>query len=359
MGIHRPNEYLSSILKMENREIVMHKIHRKDYAPSSEMHSVHIDSITREQYYTFHWKTGNAPRNVEIAVETDYYLSPNFRIDDIPKYKTVLHNHDFFEIVYVYSGKCMSLISGKEQMLYSGDICLYNLQAIHRLQRFQPEDTVFNILIRQDLFQRSFLDMLAENDMITDFFIQSIYTINNRAGQIVLHPDPDYHCEELIQSIVEVYYQDKPMSQSMMKALLVLLLGEMTRQYRSHFDMLGEKNPNRLKLSDVISYINEHYESITLEELSAHFGYTTRSMARYFQRYSNTSFKEIVQHFRFHQACSYLQDSIKTIQEIAEIVGYSERSSFERAFKQKYRISPVEYRKRYQNKMSKSTKIDG
>lgn len=342
---------------MENREIITHKIHRKNYVPSPEMLSINIDPVTKQQYYTFHWKTGNVPPNIEIDISTDYYLSS--KLKDKQKFGTKLHNHDFFEIVYVYSGKCMSLISGKEQMLYSGDICLYNLQAIHRLQRFQPEDTVFNILIRQDLFQRSFLDMLAENDMITDFFIQSIYTINNRAGQIVLHPDPNYHCEKIIQSMIEVFYRDEPMSHSMMKALLVLLLGEMTKQYRSHFDMLGDTDSNRLKLSDVISYINEHYESITLEELSAHFGYTTRSMARYFQRYSNTSFKEIVQHFRFHQACSYLQDSIKTIQEIAEIVGYSERSSFERAFKQKYRISPVEYRKRYQNKMSKSTKIDG
>ena len=262
-------------------------------------------------------------------------------------HRSLLHNHDFFEIIYMYSGTCTTLVDGRERHLKAGDICLYNLQAIHRIELHHPGDTVFNIMIQRDLFKESFLDLLAENDLIMDFFIQSIYTIKNSARQIVLSPMDGYACEQIIQWMIECHYGDNDMKQSKLKALLVLLLAEMTRQYRAIVTEPSLSGGDTQLLNAVIAYISQNYRHVTLEEIADHFGYSTRSMSRYFKAVTGTSFKHLAQQIRFHRACGRLRDPEMNIDDIAEDLGYTERSSFDRAFKNLYQLTPSEYRQRY------------
>lgn len=349
MSIHRPNAFIDHILRWENRDIIQHRLYRdcfrRSYFTPEQAYSPNT-SAAGESYYTYTWEMGGAPPEVEIDILTDRYPPPasGKSYAGPPR----LHNHDFFEILYVYSGSCVTLISGKEHELRSGDICLYNLQALHYVRKCKPEDVLFNILIRRDLFQRSFLNLLAENDLITDFFLQSIYSIDSRAGQIVLSPAPEYHCEEIAQQMIELHYREKPMEQSMLKALLVVLLGEIALQYRSQFAREDQSPSQAPSLSQVISYISKHSGTITLEQLSAHFGYTLRSMTRYIKAHTGTTFKKIVQQIRFYQACHMLRTTDQPIEAISAQSGYTERASFDRAFKQAYHVTPYEYRMYYQ-----------
>jgi AraC-like DNA-binding protein len=48
--------------------------------------------------------------------------------------------------------------------------------------------------------------------------------------------------------------------------------------------------------------------------------------------------------YRMEMACRYLSDTDRTIQQIAEIVGYEHHSHFSTAFRRKFGVSPVEYR---------------
>ncbi|MDR3251414.1 MAG: AraC family transcriptional regulator, partial [Tannerella sp.] len=48
--------------------------------------------------------------------------------------------------------------------------------------------------------------------------------------------------------------------------------------------------------------------------------------------------------YRMNLATRYLLDTEKTIQDIAELVGYEHQSHFSTAFKRKFAVSPQEYR---------------
>jgi AraC-like DNA-binding protein len=50
--------------------------------------------------------------------------------------------------------------------------------------------------------------------------------------------------------------------------------------------------------------------------------------------------------YRMEMARNYLLDTGKTMQEIAELVGYEYHSHFTTAFKRKFGVSPQEYRGR-------------
>ena len=348
MPAHLPNERIDRLLRWENRDIITRKLYRdslktNDFSPYREFAPKPLPDNSGS-YYTYTWEAGAPPPEVRIDILVDRW--PPAEACVAPKHASPLHNHDFFEIVYMYNGSCATLVDGREHHLSSGDICLYNLQAIHRIELHAPGDVLFNIMIKRDLFMDSFLDLLAENDLITDFFIQSIYSIENNANQIVLSPMAGFRCEQIVQWMIECHYGDEPMEQSVLKALLVLLLAEMTRQYRAQFTA-PPNGADALPLNSVIGYISRNYRHVTLEDVSDHFGYTPRNMSRYFRTATGSSFKRLAQQIRFHRACARLRESDLSIDEIASDLGYTERGSFDRAFKQLYHLTPSEYRLRY------------
>ncbi|WP_156508952.1 AraC family transcriptional regulator, partial [Oleiphilus sp. HI0132] len=58
-------------------------------------------------------------------------------------------------------------------------------------------------------------------------------------------------------------------------------------------------------------------------------------------------FRDILQEIRKSMVINYLKDPKLTLSEIALLLGYSEQSSFTRAFSTWYKCSPLQYQKRY------------
>lgn len=333
MDIHMPNAYLEYLRTPEGQTHIGGMIYYRKIAPGTlPRDSIRWDPELGE-YHQFTWKGGFDPAK-EIVVSADRYC-PN---------KTILyHSHDFFEIVYVYSGQCQTLVSGQPTLLHAGDICLYDLQAIHKLECFSPEDTVFNIVIRKDLFRRLLLELLTESDTVSTFFINSLYNRKSRNTCILLKAEDSYQCETYAQQIIETYYLDKPLSQNAMKAQLILLLLELSRQFRDdHAAEAGDLN-----LEDVITYISNHFRDVTLDSLAGYFGYSTRSMTRFLQKKTGFTFREIIQDVRFSHARSMLQETSFSTEEIAAQIGYEDRSCFEKAFKKYCYMTPASYRKQF------------
>lgn len=346
MEIHRPNMYIDALLRWENEGEIRKRLYDPSlraggYIPPEEFEQHSFPD--GERYFTISWRNGKAPAGVDFDVTLDRLPQDMLPPSDPPP----LHDHDFFEIIYVYSGRCEASTRESRAVLQSGDICLHNLQVIHRVRPCGPGDAFFNLIIRREIFQRSFLDMLSENDIMSNFFVESLYGCEPRQRQIILRANENFRCEAILQDMIEAHYRDEPMLQSSMRASLVLLLNEMTRQYRAELSAKSEEGAKGVELTRVGGYIGGHYREITLEELSAQFGYAPRSMARYIKQKTGMTFKEIVQQIRFHQACFYLRDNRRSIDDIALLVGYAERASFDREFKKRYHITARDYRARY------------
>lgn len=335
--------FIEYFLRWENREIVFRKIPRACFRehvfPPEEESRTMRDKFTDQVYHHYVWDVCQLADDVQINIVLDR-LSP----DNPTPRKYRMHSHDFFEILYVYSGTCRTNLFGREKDVCTGDICLYNMQSVHRVVKNSLQDVAFSIMIRKDLFQTAFVSLLQENDMISDFFIQSIYNVNNRAGQIVLHRNGAFECEALLQKMIEVFYRDEPMAQSRLKALLLLLLNEITRQYRAEHTHPA-KEDDRLDLAEVVEYMDAHFDNVSIEALAARFNYTAKTMSRFIKRQTDLTFRELLQKIRFQHACDCLCDRNMSIEEIALRMGYTERANFDRAFKSRYHLTPVEFRR--------------
>ena len=112
-----------------------------------------------------------------------------------------------------------------------------------------------------------------------------------------------------------------------------------------------DKNTKSLKaekpelLDQVLSYVEGHLsEKITLSDMARHFYVSESTISQTFRKKMGVSFYRCVTQRRLIAAKSLIEMG-KPMEEVGQKVGFADYSSFYRAFKQEYGISPRQYRK--------------
>lgn len=85
-------------------------------------------------------------------------------------------------------------------------------------------------------------------------------------------------------------------------------------------------------------------KDLKINDASLFLGMSTRSLQRYLQE-KNTTFSDILDKTRESLAKKYLSEENMSITEIGFLLGFSEQSTFQRAFKRWTNQSPLHYRK--------------
>ncbi len=96
-----------------------------------------------------------------------------------------------------------------------------------------------------------------------------------------------------------------------------------------------------------IRYIHEHYaQELALSELARTLNVSTNYYAILFRRITGFSFSEFLLGVRVHHAADLLRNSDLSIALISERCGFSDAAYFSHYFKQVYRMTPREYRRK-------------
>ena len=96
----------------------------------------------------------------------------------------------------------------------------------------------------------------------------------------------------------------------------------------------------------VLNYIEEHYKSGSLTELAEMMKYDVYWLSREIKKRTGKTYKELLQNKRMSQAAYLLTSSAVPVTDIIESVGYDNTSYFYRKFRERYGMSPKEYRER-------------
>lgn len=100
------------------------------------------------------------------------------------------------------------------------------------------------------------------------------------------------------------------------------------------------------RINKVVDYINKHlYEDLDVAILAEVGNYSIFHFHRIMRAYLGESLGAFVNRLRMETAATLLMHSSEAINNIAFKVGYENPSSFNKAFKKRYGISPVEFRK--------------
>lgn len=109
----------------------------------------------------------------------------------------------------------------------------------------------------------------------------------------------------------------------------------------------ANRTKNRLVMDNVQEYLQAQYadQALCLDAVADHLGVSYYFLSRIFREETNRSFSELLNDIRVSHAIRLLGESSLSVQEIGASVGYTNWSTFLRAFRKRTGTTPLRYRK--------------
>ena len=247
-----------------------------------------------------------------------------------------LHSHTFYEILYCRGGTAVEYLVGPDRYrLQKGDIILIPPGVSHR--PILPEE-MKEPYVRDVLWVSSeFVDMLAntfpDNTAAERDHSTPIRTAGTRWESV----------GELFRSGVREAEQQAPGWEAAVVGNTLLIFSQLKRAYieRSAGELKAEK---RELLDEITAYIEAHYpEHLTLSDVARRFYVSESTVSHLFKQKMGVSLYRYITQRRLIAAKNRILEGLP-LEDVAEQVGFADYSSFYRAFKGEFGISPRQFR---------------
>ena len=171
---------------------------------------------------------------------------------------------------------------------------------------------------------------------------------DNRTLNVTNNADGHYVTEEIFEGATFLRFVPAAMvngqSRFRINQITMGLLFLQLMHYTDKISHTSEGFDQRL-IFQVLGYIDENYRDGELTELSSMLGYDIYWLSRMVKRLTGRTYKELLQIKRLNQAAFLLLNTRLAVADGALAVGYDNTSYFYRIFKERYQMSPKEYRK--------------
>lgn len=246
------------------------------------------------------------------------------------------HTHTFFEMVYVLSGSGTHLINQHPESFCTGDLYILPPKARHSMG---TANNCISVMIHPDAFENIFSGILRGQDCLGDFLMNSLYRDDSET-YLLFHTGYNREMQDIMMQMLDIMANADSYTDRVLSGMILLLS---TSLVRTHQDAVRTA-PENGKNSEIVSLIYEHYDTITLSALAERLHYTVPYCSKYLKNHLGCNFSELLGKIRFQKAENFLINSEMTIAEISRTLGYENPENFVRAFKQRYHMTPSQYR---------------
>lgn len=251
------------------------------------------------------------------------------------------HWHDDIEWVYIISGKMYYYINGKRILLNEKDSLMVNARQMHYGYSYKKQDCHFLcILFHPSLF--------GSNKTLLQKYVTPVIE-NTSCEYLYFHSKQarGQQIAEYLEQIHSLKAEEAPAYE--MQAIAVMFqLWSSLLQHRDLVieDSQNERNSDLEIQKNMVSFIYQHYaEQISLNEIAASGNVSRSKCCLIFKHYLQQSPVDFLNTFRLKTSCRLLQNTEKSITEIAFSCGFHHLSYFSKLFMKNFGCTPREYRK--------------
>lgn len=254
-----------------------------------------------------------------------------------------MHRHEFFELNIITNGYGMHYIEDDRFLVKRGHVFVIPPMVRHGYVCGEGLD-VFHLHIHPEYFRQN-INLLNRLPGFESLFKLNFESKNSNTPTFIELTQDEFEkiYDENILSVCKFIhtYDLKNMIRAMSEAtLLIVALCESCARALS---LMSVKDRNFV---ESLSYLIENIsKKIKVEDLAK---IAKMSRTAYFNHFVDTTGKTPMQYIlkmRLELACSRLKSTDISINDIANDVGFCERSYLVKCFKKEYGITPTEYRK--------------
>lgn len=266
-------------------------------------------------------------KDYEIFFYEDKVLSP---VDT--------HRHDFYEIYFFLGGNVDINLNGEKYPLAYGNICLIPPATSHK-PTFRDNDLPYRRIVLW--ISPAYMKKLEQSygDILRCF--------SESAAKKQYHYAPDFGSAQLLFSkliaILEESHGTDIFHQHIMSCLISSFLLSLNRTIYNltHSPMVNDQST---LFSGICDYIGTHLEEdLTLDALAARFHVSKYYISHLFKESIGLSTHQYILKKRLHASKNALLSGI-AIQEASRSYGFRDYTTFFRAFKKEFGMSPREFK---------------
>jgi AraC-like DNA-binding protein len=246
------------------------------------------------------------------------------------------------EITFIQDGTSDYKVGREEFKANAGDIILIPPYCTHSACEIPGKTMISDSIVfhpdylgasNQDLSASKYLRPMAEGQLLMQEVIR----------------DSDAGYEEIKEAFLEALdcFKNKPSFYEMLlkEKLLHILILLFSYGYIRESDDSHISSENRRHIKSALEYITDHYsEKISISEMAQLAGFSENYFMSLFRQYVGMSCIQYVNHYRIQKAAHALEETTKSVSEIAMIHGFDNISYFNLQFRRTFGMTPREFR---------------
>lgn len=278
--------------------------------------------------------------------EVAYFFHPPLKWFSPPSLgmRSHAHAHTYFEFVFAFSGSFQNAVGDDEFILDTKHVVLLGPGRIHSPYICSEKDIILNILIQPSLMERALSSSVSTHSTVIDFFCNYVFGMPCGTEYLLIHRTPGI--ERVVESLLYESDEKRPFYQASMFGLIIQLMTELTRSYENQHCHSFDSNTKQ-PMADILLYLRNHYATVTLQELSERFHYTSDYLSKLIRKETGMGFKDVVLQIKIKNACNLLQNTDLSIGKISCLLGFRDEYYLSRVFKKHFHMSPSAYREQY------------
>ena len=256
-----------------------------------------------------------------------------------PRFHMPYHWHIEYEIVYVLHGGLTLSLNEDTVQARAGDILFIRDGIVHGGAPLDQE-TVYECIVFD-------MKKLLHGSQCTGERVSKILEHELLINKYI--PGETHDVPQMIAALFTAMKGAREGYELIVTGMLYSFIGAVLQHGLCHAPNAALRESSRrrvMQLKKTFQLIDDAYDQpLTLGDLAAAAGLTPNYFCRFFQKITNRSPIDYLNHYRIEAACIRLARSGESITEIALATGFNDISYFIKTFRKYKGISPLKYQK--------------
>jgi AraC family L-rhamnose operon regulatory protein RhaS len=263
------------------------------------------------------------------------------------------HCHEFFELVYLRSGRGTHWIGEARYPIQTGDVYVISPGEPHAYHTVDDgEMRIVNLLFLPEILDQLPLSGAALSGITRLLYVEPLFREEARfAHRLNVRGAPAYQVTTILDEMLREQEARASGYELVLTSMFCTLLVWLSRAYEQQIVADGiavEFARRHAVVVAAVRYIETHHaEPISLADVAQHTALSPSRLAHLFKEHTQRSILAYLHEYRVGRICEELLRTDTAVTALAANMGYGDLRFFHRVFRRQVGCSPMAYRRRF------------